>query len=259
MRAEDAGTMRRLQGYVAVVTGGANGIGLGCALRMAREGANIAIFDREAAALAAAEPLVAAHGGRMLMFEGDCCDARLAERFVAETERCLGPIDILVNNVGQSARERQVPFLQSDETVWRFVFEVNFFTTIRFCRLILPGMVARKHGAVVNISSEDALIGVVRNADYGAAKMAVHGLARALAREVAPAQVTVNTICPGPILTRALQRGHAEVVEEAVRTIPLGFIGEPEDVAAWVAFLASAEGRFITGQVMVLNGGRWWV
>jgi acetoacetyl-CoA reductase/3-oxoacyl-[acyl-carrier protein] reductase len=251
--------MRRLEGKVAVVTGGANGIGLGCAIRLAAEGAAVAIMDREVAAFGQAHAEITAHGGQVLLLAGDCCNADEVTNFVAETARVLGPVDILVNNVGQSARERQVPFLQSSEEVWRFVVEVNFFTTIRFCKLILPGMMARQQGSIINISSEDALIGVSRNADYGAAKMAVHGLARALAREAAPARVTVNTICPGPILTRALQRGHKEVVDEAVRSIPLGFIGEPADVASMVAYLASAEGRFITGQTIIMNGGRWWV
>ncbi len=250
---------RRLAGRIAVVTGGANGIGRGCALRLAAEGADLAIIDREAEALGEAAEILAPSGARVLTVVGDCCDRATVADFVARTERDLGPIDILVNNVGQSARERQVPFLQSHEDVWRFVLEINLITTMRFSRLIAPGMVARKRGSIVNISSEDALIGVIRNADYGAAKMAIHGLTRALAREVAPAGVTVNVLCPGVIKTRALERGHSEVIAEAIRTIPLGFVGEPGDVAAAVCFLASDDGRYITGQVLVLNGGRWWV
>ncbi len=111
----------------------------------------------------------------------------------------------------------------------------------------------------MNIASEGAQIDVIRSADYGATKMAVHGLARSLAREAALAQVTLNTICPGPILTRGLQRGHKEVVNEAVRSIPLGYIGEPADIAGAVAFLASTEGRLITGHTIIMNGGNWWV
>jgi acetoacetyl-CoA reductase/3-oxoacyl-[acyl-carrier protein] reductase len=181
------------------------------------------------------------------------------EAFVARVERDLGPVDVLLNNVGQGARERKATFLESSEEVWRFVVEINLFTTMRFSRLVAPGMVARKSGRIINMASESALIGPVGSHDYSAAKMGIIGFTRAVARELAPHGVTVNAICPGPIRTRALERSAGEEAKKAVASIPVGFLGEAEDIAAMAALLASDEGRYITGQSIVVNGGRWWV
>ncbi len=135
--------MNRLEGRIAVITGGANGIGKGCALRFAQEGATLAIIDREQDALAETRAELEAAGARVLAVQADCTDLAQITDFVRRSETDLGPIDILLNNVGQGARERKATFLESNEEVWRFVVEINLFTTMRFTRLVAPAMVAR--------------------------------------------------------------------------------------------------------------------
>ncbi len=251
--------MRRLEGRIAVVTGGANGIGRGCALRLASEGAALAVIDREEGPLGDLAKEIESTGGVIFARAGDCTDDAVARGFIADVERGLGPIDILINNVGQGARERKSSFLESTEEVWRFVIELNLFTTMRFSRLVAPGMAARGHGRIINMASEAALTGPIGSHDYSAAKAGIIGFTRAVARELAPRGVTVNALCPGPIMTRALSTSKDPVVHETMAQIPVGFVGEPEDIAAMAALLASEEGRFITGQSIVVNGGRWWV
>ncbi|MDF7776708.1 SDR family NAD(P)-dependent oxidoreductase [Sphingomonas sp. AOB5] len=251
--------MRRLEGRVAMVTGGANGIGRGCALRLAEEGAALAVVDREADTLEALTAEVEALGGTIFTRAADCTSPDAARAFVADAETHFGKIDVLVNNVGQGARERKSSFLDSDEEVWRFVLEINLLTTMRFSRHVAPGMVGRKHGRIINMASEAFLTGPVGSHDYAAAKGGIVGFTRSVARELAPNGVTVNALLPGPIMTRALSTSNDPVVHETMKSVPVGFVGEPEDIAAMAALLASDEGRFITGQSIVVNGGRWWV
>jgi len=251
--------MRRLENKIAVVTGGANGIGRGLALRLAQEGATLAIIDREADALAEARAEIEAIGGKAFTVTADCLDLQQIADFVRRTEAELGPIHILLNNVGQGARQRKTTFLDSTEEVWRFVVEINLFTTMRFTKLIAPGMVERGYGRIVNISSESAVIGPVGSHDYSAAKAGIIGFSRAVSREFAPHGVTVNVICPGPVMTRALSESAGDQAKKAMASIPVGFVGEAEDIGAMAALLASDEGRFITGQTILVNGGRWFV
>jgi acetoacetyl-CoA reductase/3-oxoacyl-[acyl-carrier protein] reductase len=251
--------MKRLEGRIAVVTGGANGIGKGCALRFAQEGATLAIIDREADALAETRAEIEALGARVITVQADCTDLGQISAFIARVEADLGPIDILLNNVGQGARERKATFLDSNEEVWRFVVEINLFTTMRFTKLVAPGMVARGYGRIINMSSESALIGPVGSHDYSAAKSAIIGFSRAVSREFAPHGVTVNVICPGPVMTRALSQSAGDEAKKAMASIPVGFVGEAEDIGAMATLLASGEGRFITGQTILVNGGRWFV
>jgi acetoacetyl-CoA reductase/3-oxoacyl-[acyl-carrier protein] reductase len=251
--------MKRLAGKIAVVTGGANGIGKGCALRLAQEGATVAIIDREADALAETRAEIEAAGGKAFTVAADCLDLEQITDFVRWTTTELGPIDVLINNVGQGARERKTTFLESTEEVWRFVVEINLFTTMRFTKLVAPGMIERGYGRIVNIASESAVIGPVGSHDYSAAKAGIIGFSRAVSREFAPHGVTVNVLCPGPVMTRALSQSAGDEAKKAMASIPVGFVGEAEDIAAMAALLASDEGRFITGQTILVNGGRWFV
>ena len=254
---------KRFEGRTAIVTGGAQGIGRGCALRLASEGAKVAVIDLDQTAVTEAHGALEGLGAQVYVRVGDCCDRDVARAFVSEAEAALGPTDILINNVGQSAREKQGPFLTSEESTWRFVLEVNLFTTMRFSRLVAPGMSARKYGRIINMSSESAFVGGAGSHDYAAAKMAIIGFTRALARQLAEDNITVNAICPGVTRTRAIENalaaGHRDVVAQATAEVLLDRIGEPEDIAAMTALLASEEGRFITGQSILVNGGRWMI
>jgi NAD(P)-dependent dehydrogenase (short-subunit alcohol dehydrogenase family) len=248
-------TTRRFEGQVAMITGAANGIGAAVARRLAAEGARIAIIDLEEGALA--EEFSSLPDRSYLAMTGDCTQEDTLRRFVSAAERQLGPVGVLVNNVGQSARERGGAFLDSNEEVWRFVLEISLLTTLRLSRLVAPGMKARRFGRIVNMSSDAAFVGDAGLADYATAKMGLIGFTRALARELATDGVTVNAVAPGAIRTRAHERIAPEILDRLREGTPAGFIGEPEDVAGLVAYLASVEARFVTGQTILIDGGRW--
>lgn len=247
---------RRFVDSCIIVTGAANGIGAATALRFLAEGARVAVIDREGEALS--RTFAGAPRDRLLAVAGDCTDAATLESFHARVGAAFGPCDVLFNNVGQSGRERAAPFHESDEEVWRFVLEVSLVSAMRMSRLVVSDMRARG-GRIVNMSSDAALVGDAGIADYAAAKMGVIGFTRALARELAPHRVTVNAVAPGAIATRAHERLTPAVIEQIKATTPAGYIGAPEDVAAVVAFLASAEARYITGQTLLVDGGRWMI
>lgn len=246
----------RFSGKVAVVTGAANGIGAATAKRFLAEGARVAVIDREADGLAASFKDMP--DDRVLTVAGDCTDADTLTAFHGKVTRTFGPVDILFNNVGQSGRERATQFHESSEDVWRFVLEVSLLTTMRMSRLVAPAM-RERGGRIVNMSSDAAFTGDERLADYAAAKMGVVGFTRALARELAPFRVTVNAVAPGAIRTRAHDRLPPEVIDRIKAATPAGYVGEPDDVAGVVAFLASEAARYMTGQTLLIDGGRWMI
>ena len=249
----------RLSGRIAVVTGAANGIGRASALRLAREGADLAVVDREGEALHAVGRAIEELGRPALAITADWTDAVAVGEAFAAIRRRFGRIDILFNNVGQSARERASEFHMSEEETWRFVIEVSLLTTMRASRLAVEEMRARKSGRIVNMSTESAFYGDVGFVDYAAAKMGVVGFTRSLARELAPYQINVNAVCPGAIRTRAHDRLPVEVIDRVRTSVPMGYVAEPEDVAGVVAFLVSDDARYITGQSILIDGGRWMI
>jgi acetoacetyl-CoA reductase/3-oxoacyl-[acyl-carrier protein] reductase len=241
---------------LAVVTGAANGIGRATALRLADDGCDLVVIDIEAPALSETAAAIAAKGRRCADKIVDCRDEAAIARAFAEIGS-IGPVDILINNVGQSARERGSEFWQSQSDTWRFVIEISLLSAMHWARQVVPGMRERRRGRIINMSSDSALVGDVGLVDYASAKSGLIGFTRALARELAPFQVTVNAICPGAIRTRAHDRLPRATIDKVRAGVPMGYVAEPEDVAHAVSFLASEGARYVTGHSLVVDGGRW--
>jgi len=247
---------QRFTGKTVAITGAAHGIGAATTRRFLAEGARVAVIDRETDGFSA--NLADAPADKLMTMAGNCTDADVLAEFHSRTVAAFGPVDVLFNNVGQSGRERAAPFHESHEEVWRFVLEVSLFTTMRMSRLVVPTM-RERGGRIINMSSDAALVGDAGLTDYAAAKLGVVGFTRALARELAPHGVTVNAVAPGAIRTRAHDRLTPAVLERIKATTPAGFIAEPEDVAGCVAFLASEDACYVTGQTLLIDGGRWMI
>jgi acetoacetyl-CoA reductase/3-oxoacyl-[acyl-carrier protein] reductase len=250
---------QRLAGKTAVVTGAGRGIGRASALSLAAEGADLVLLGRDGEPLRETASEIEKLGRRALALEVDCtAESEVAQAF-AVAKGFTGSIDILVNNVGQSARERASEFCRSSSEVWRFVLDVSLFSTMLCARQVAPEMRQRGTGKIVNISSHVAFTGDVGAADYAAAKMGVLGFTRSLARELAPHGVNVNAVCPGVVKTRVLDRLSADAVEALRQAVPLRRFAEPEEIGRVVVFLTSRDSDFITGQSLIVDGGQWMI
>lgn len=248
----------RLSGKVAIVTGGAAGIGRAIARRFAAEGAHVALLDRDGDA---ADALARELDG--FAHAVDVTDAAALAGAVARVEDALGATDILVNNAGISVA---APFLELADDDWRRSFEVNVMGVVHGCRAVLPGMLARRGGAIVNLSSWLGKASGPIFAAYSASKYAVVGLTQSLAHEVAGQGVRVNALCPGIIANTRMRRELEEIqsrlglpgtAECARAHVPQARPGEPEEVAAAAAFLASDDASYMTGEAMNVSGGLW--
>lgn len=245
-----------LNGKIAVVTGAANGIGRATAKRLSEEGATVALLDREAGPLAEAAEEITAAKGKALPVVLDLTDMAAITEAFGEVRSKLGPVDVLVNNVGGAARERSSEFYNSDPEVWEFVLNLSLKAALMCSRQVAGEMRERRSGKIINTASDSAFIGDRMMVDYSAAKAGVIGFTRALARELAPYNVNVNAVAPGATLTRALSWQTEEMLAKMASAIPLGRMGDPRDIANVINFLATDQSAYITGQVIVANGGR---
>lgn len=245
-----------LAGKVAAVTGAARGIGAAIATRLAAEGAAVAVFDLDGEAAAATAGRIASDHAVPARGTGvDVAERQAVEAAVAEVERTLGPLDILVNNAGIDVIEA---FLDSKEEDWARIVRVNLFGVFTCCHVVLPGMIGRGRGKVVNIGSDAGRVGSSGEAVYSATKGGVIAFTKTLAREVARSGVTVNCVCPGPTDTALLGQvteANPRLYESLTRAIPLRRVAQPADIAPAVAFLAGDESGYITGQTLSVSGG----
>ena len=248
-----------LEGKTAVVTGAGMGIGRATAIRLAADGAVVALVDRDVEAMKEVADAIGAAGGTAHVAAADLLDADAIKSAFDAIAAKVGRIDILVNNVGQSARERAKPFWEGDTEVFDFTLSISLRSAILCARQVVPAMRDQEYGRIINMSSESAFYGHELTVDYSAAKGGMIGFTRALASTVAGRRITVNAICPGLVRTRVMDQLPAEHVKQLESAIPMGQIAEPEDIAAAVAFFASDRARYITGQSLLVNGGRWMI
>jgi len=245
----------RLQGKVAIVTGGAQGIGRAIAMRLAAEGAAVAIADvqMEAAQRTASE--ITATGARAIAAKLDVTKFDDASSAADAVERELGPIDILVNNAGW---DRLEPFVNSAPETWDKIIAINYRGVLNCCRVVAPKLQARSSGKIVSIASDAGRVGSTGEAVYSGCKAGIIGFSKTLARELARNKINVNVVCPGPTETALLREamaGREGVLEAMSRGIPFRRLGQPDDLAGAVAFLVSPDADYITGQVISVSGG----
>jgi 2-hydroxycyclohexanecarboxyl-CoA dehydrogenase len=244
---------RSLNGRTAVITGAGSGIGRGIALRLAEDKAKIAIWDINLAGAQETAQLVRDAGGTAIAIEVDCADKDAIHAAAEQTRADLGPIAILVNNAGIAPF---TPFLDTDDDLFDKVIRINLRGPWLVTKEALPDMIAAGWGRVINITSSSVQSGSFAQGHYVSSKGGLMGMTKALALEYAASGVTFNMVPPGFIDTPML-RGAPVDVEAFAATLPMKRVGQPADIAAACAYLASEEASYITGQTISTNGGRY--
>ncbi|MHB1126122.1 MAG: SDR family NAD(P)-dependent oxidoreductase [Bacillota bacterium] len=245
----------KLSNKVAIVTGSGRGIGRAIALEMAREGAKIVIADLLEDNAQGVAREIEAMGGESLPIKVDITDKEQVYAMVSRTMERFYRVDVLVNNAGWDKAE---PFIKSTEETWDKLLAINLKGPIRCCRAVLDQMISQQSGRIINISSDAGRVGSSGEAVYSAAKGGIIAFTKTLAREMARSGIRVNCLCPGPSNTplfAEIALDNPKLTEALKRAIPLGRLGEPEDLAGAVAFLASDAAEYITGQTISVSGG----
>lgn len=243
----------RFKNKVAIVTGSSRGMGKATALALAREGAKLVVVDIGPAGGEDVVREIETLGGEAIFVRADVSKRADVERMVQAALDRFGKIDILVNNAGI---HDGASFTEESEEMWQRLFWVNVMGTVLPSQVVVPEMMKRKKGKIVNISSKAAVVGEPSHAAYSASKGAILALTRCIAIELAPYNITVNAICPGPTYTDMLLGAtDAAQREELTAIAPLGRLGQPEDIAGAVLYLASEESDWCTGQALSVDGG----
>ena len=245
--------MGKLDGRVALVTGASRGIGAAIALAFGREGAMVAVnYHRSEARAAEVVAAIQAQGSKAMAVHADVADGPSVRAMVVRVTAELGPIDVLVNNAGIL---NAIPLERMSEDVWDEMIATNLRSVFLCAREVLPGMLARGRGRIINVTSQLGQKGMPNHAHYAAAKAGVIGFTRALAREVGPRGVHVNAIAPGPIETDLIGPVTDEFRRDKSAIFALQRLGLPEEVAPTAVFLASDDSSYYAGQTLCPNGG----
>ncbi len=244
-----------LRGQVAIITGGARGIGRATTIELAQAGARVLInYQRSVGAAEALAAEIVAAGGDAFAYQADVADEQAVTGMVQAVLDRWGKIDILVNNAGITA---DAPLARLRPEQWQHVIETDLTSVFLCCRAVIPTMQRAGYGRIVSVSSLAALAGNVGQTNYAAAKAGIIGLSRSLAREVARDGITVNVVAPGYIETDMVETVPEALRAWALQAIAIGRFGRPEEVAAAIRFLVSPRASYITGHVLTIDGG--WV
>jgi 2-hydroxycyclohexanecarboxyl-CoA dehydrogenase len=247
--------MERFKGKVAIITGGAQGIGEAIARRLSDEGAAVAILDIQYEKAQAVVRDIEVKGGKAIAVRMDITDSQAVKRAVMEAEDVFGRVDILVNNAGW---DKAAPFIELEEELWDRIIAINLRGHMTVTRAVLDGMITRNYGKIVNIASDAGRVGSSGESVYSACKGGIIAFTKTLARELLRYNILVNCVCPGPTdtgLLASMGRDNPKLQEALERAIPMRRVGKPEELAPAVAFLASDEASYITGQTLSVSGG----
>ena len=246
----------RFAGKVVVVTAAGGGIGGATALQLAREGAKAVVAIDVSPAVDRMAAFIERAGASAVCMKLDCTDEQAVASAFDRALSQFGRVDVLVNGVGGGGGGRNTEFVESLPQTWRKIIDVTLLSTMLCTRQVVQGMRDRRYGKIVNVASSIALVPTPKMVEYASAKAGVIGFTRSLAVELAPFGVNVNAVSPGPIKTAATDLLPPDVLARSVNAVPMGRIGLPEEIAGAIAYLASDEAAYVTGQNLAVNGGR---